>query len=168
MTPLYSNSTKRANRGLQGVDKTKVARSGCTNTGSGSASVTLVAGSSPPSITYSIFFGSPSCAGAPDVSFVAVPADNTTCVTNAVGDARIPANSASMRVFTVPAKSYAVTGYANGGFCDDAGSGVYTAAAIIGCNPTGPILVTSSLLLPIPNTSPLAFNYTMFVGDRGS
>jgi hypothetical protein len=68
-----------------------------------------------------------------------------------------------MRIFVVPATSYAITAYANSGSCEVPGSGVYTEPAVIGCNAGGPILNSSFTLYPVAASSPLRFNFTQFV-----
>lgn len=137
---------------------------GCTTLGATSASFTLVTGSSPAAYTYSLFYASPTCSGAPDVTFMAVPANGASCVSNAVGNANVPANSASMIVFSVPSTFYAVTGYEAPG-CTFGNVEPRTLSLSLGCsNVEGTVLTStvSSSLIPIPNTSPLLFNYSEF------
>lgn len=137
---------------------------GCTTLGATSASFTLVAGSSPATYTYSLFYVSPTCSGAPDVTFTGMTADGATCVSNAVGNANVPANSASVIAFSVPSAIYAVTGYEVSD-CSYFNFEPRTLAVSLGCSDVkGAILSTdiSASLIPVPNTSPVLFNYSQF------
>ena len=138
---------------------------GCTTLGATSASFTLAAGLSPAAYTYSLYYASPTCSGAPDVTFTGVPADGATCVSNAVGNANVPANSASIIAFSVPSAIYAMTGFEVPGCAYAFTLEPASLSLSLGCSDTEGVIFSSDLsasLIPVPNTSPVLFNYSQF------
>lgn len=78
--------------------------------GTESSSLVPAAASAPPSFDLRSF-STGTCSGAVDFAFYSVPADGSTCVTNAVGGAILPPGTASLRLFAIPSDSFIVSSF---------------------------------------------------------
>lgn len=119
--------------------------------GTESSSLVPAAASAPASFDLRSF-STGTCSGAVDFAFYSVPADGSTCVTNAVGGATLPPGTASLRLFAIPSDSFIVSSFTT----PDCSGAAEEEPASIGCA-VDTVGNSAAEFAPVANTNKYKF-----------